>query len=132
MKKIKTYLKYGGFTLLSILIWLLLLSTLYYYNIISNSIINYLRPLVILLNIFISSYILGKNSDKNGYLEGAKFGFLMIFIFLFISLIFFRGYLKPRLVLYDIILLAISIFGSMLGINKEKKNWFISTLLLYS
>ena len=36
MKKIKTYLKYTLFTILSILICLLLISTLYYFNIIGS------------------------------------------------------------------------------------------------
>lgn len=122
MKKIKLYSKYIAYTSLSILISLLLLTTMYYFNILSTNITNYLRPIIILLNIFISSYILGKRSEKNGYLEGIKFGILMLFIFMFISLIFFKDGIKPRIIMYDFIIIGISMFGSMLGISKEKKN----------
>lgn len=122
MKKIKLYSKYIAYTSLSILISLLLLTTMYYFNILSTNITNYLRPIIILLNIFISSYILGKKSEKNGYLEGIKFGILMLFIFMFISLIFFKDGIKPRIIMYDFIIIGISMFGSMLGISKEKKN----------
>lgn len=122
MKKIKTYIKYIGYTLLSIFLSLLFISTLYYFDILSTNVVNYLRPIIVLLNIFISSYILGKRSDKNGYLEGLKLGFLTLLIFTFISLIFFRNGIKPRIIIYDIIILGTSIFGSMLGISKEKKN----------
>ena len=59
MKKIKTYFKYTLFTILSILICLLLISTLYYFNIIGSGLVKYLRILIIFINIFISSYTLG-------------------------------------------------------------------------
>lgn len=122
MKRIKTYLKYVGFTLLSILLSILLISTLYYFNIIGSGLVNYLRPLIIFINIFISSYILGKHSEKNGYLEGLKLGGLLIIIFFIISIVFFRNYFRLRLIFFDFILLFISVFGSMIGISKNEKN----------
>lgn len=122
MKKIKFYLKYIAYTSLSIFLSLLILTTMYYFNILSTNIINYLRPFIVLLNIFISSYIIGKKSEKNGYLEGIKFGIFMLFIFMFISLLFFKEGIKPRIIIYDFIIIGISMFGSMLGISKEKKN----------
>ena len=57
MKKIKTYIKYLGFNLLAIFLSLLVISTLYYFNILSSGIVNYLRLLVILITIFTNSYI---------------------------------------------------------------------------
>ena len=121
MKKIKTYLKYTLFTILSILICLLLISTLYYFNIIGSGLVKYLRLLIIFINIFISSYTLGKHSNKLGYLEGLKLGGLLVFIFLLVSIIFFRNYFQLRLIFYDFILIFISVFGSMLGISKNEK-----------
>lgn len=119
MKKLKYYLKYLIVSLISIFLSLLLISTLYYFNIISNNLINYLRPLVILLNIFISSYIIGKKADKNGYLEGLKYGGLLLGVFLLLSIFFFKDFFQLRFILYDFILLITSVFGSMLGINKK-------------
>lgn len=122
MKKLKSYLKHIGFTLLSILISLLLISTLYYFNIIGSGFMKYLRLLIILLNIFISSYILGKHSEKNGYLEGLKLGGIIILIFFVISIIFFRDYFQMRLIFYDFIIVFVSVFGSMVGISKNDKD----------
>lgn len=121
MKRIKTYLKYLGFTILSILICLLLISTLYYFNILGSGLVKFLRPLVIFINIFISSYILGKHTEKNGYLEGLKLGGMIILTFFIISLILFRNYFQLRLIFYYFIILFISIFGSMVGISKNEK-----------
>lgn len=118
---IKNFLNHFLWTLLAIFLTLFFISTLYYFNIISSNITNYLRPLSILLILFISSYKLGKKIEKNGYLEGCKLGSSTILFFLIISLIFFRSYFKFRIILYYFILIITSILGSMIGINKEKK-----------
>lgn len=122
MKNIKTYLKYLGISFISILIGLLVISTLYYFDILSNNIVSYIRVIYMMLVIFIISFILGKNTDKNGYLAGIKFGLMNIISFLIFGLIFFRDGLQLRLILYDFILLFISILGSMIGINKKSIN----------
>ena len=119
MNKLKTYIKYMEINILLILILNLLVSTLYYFNIISSNVADYIKPLVTIVSIFIMSLKLGKNSEKQGYLEGLKYGLLMILFITVISLIFFREDFKYRLIIYDIILIAISILGSMIGISKK-------------
>lgn len=121
MKNIKTTLKYSLVSLILIFVLLLFTSTLYYFDIIGSSAINYLRLLIIFFVLFFTSYILGKNTEKNGYLAGLKFGLVDILIFFLISILAFRSDFKIRIILYDIILLAISVLGSMIGINKSKK-----------
>ena len=122
MKNIKTYLKYLVISLISILVGLLIISTLYYFDILSNNIVSYIRVIYMMLVIFIISFILGKNTDKNGYLAGIKFGLMNIITFLIFGLLFFKNGLQLRLILYDFILLFISILGSMIGINKKSIN----------
>ncbi len=120
MKKLETYLKNLIISLVSIFLSLLIISTLYYFDLLSNNVVNYLRPLIIMLNIFIGSYIVGKKAEKKGYLEGLKYGSLILGSFLLIALFFFRNFLRLRFILYDIILLAIAVLGSMIGINRKK------------
>lgn len=122
MLNLKNSLKYLAISFISILISLLLITIFYYYDILGSGVVNYLRLFMILLILFITSYKLGKKTEKNGYLEGGKFGLLNILVFLGISLLFFRDYFKLRLILYYIILLFTTILGSMIGINKTKKN----------
>ena len=119
MKDLKTYIKNLAISLIFIFLSLLLLSTLYYFNILSSNLVSYLRPLVILVNIFIGSYIIGKKTDKNGYLAGIKYGGSILFVFFLISLFLFRCFFRIRFILYDLILLITAIFGSMIGINKK-------------
>lgn len=122
MKSLKTTLKYGLISFITIFILLFFVATLYYYDIISSNVVGYLRLAIILIVLFITSYILGKNTEKNGYLEGMKFGLFNILLFLLISVIFFRDDLMLRIILYDIILLVTSVLGSMIGINKSSRN----------
>lgn len=122
MLNLKNILKYLAISLISILIGLLLITTLYYYDILGSSFVNYLRLFMILFILFITSYKLGKKTEKNGYLEGGKFGLLNILVFFGISLLFFREDFKLRLIIYYIILLFTTILGSMIGINKTKKS----------
>ena len=121
MKNLKTTLKYGVISILTIFVLLFLVGTLYYFDIISSGTVNYLRLFIILSVLFGTSFVLGKNTKKNGYLEGMKFGIFDILIFLIISVIFFRSDFKLRIILYYIILLITSVLGSMIGINRSNK-----------
>lgn len=122
MKSLKTTLKYGLISFVTMFILLFLVSTLYYFDIISSNVVGYFRLGIILIVLFVTSYILGKNTEKNGYLEGMKFGLFNILLFLLISVVFFRNDFQLRIILYDVILLVTSVLGSMIGINKSSRN----------
>ncbi len=119
-----TYImKYGKrllFTMLSIILSLLALTALYYFNIISPTTNKVLKIIIILINIFISSFILGKTTDKNGYLEGIKLALIIIPIFIIFSLI--TSSLSLKVIIYYLIIAITSILGSMIGINKKKES----------
>ena len=87
MTYIKKYGKRLLFTTISILLSLLAITLLYYFNIIGQNTNKVLKIIAILVNIFISSFILGKNTLKKGYLEGIKLALIIIPIFIIISLI---------------------------------------------
>ena len=53
-----------------------------YFNILSSSVISGLKLIVPLLGMFISSFILGSKSSKLGYVEGLKFGSIIVILFL--------------------------------------------------
>ena len=87
MTYIKKYGKRLLFTTISILLSLLAITLLYYFNIIGQNTNKVLKIIAILVNIFISSFILGKNTLKKGYLEGIKLALIIIPIFIIISLL---------------------------------------------
>ena len=118
---LKKYGKCTLYTLLSIIISISILTLLYHFNIISPTINKCLKIISLLICIFINSFILGKKSNKQGYLEGIKLGIIIIIIFLLLALIL-KLKLKPRVILYYIIILITATLGSMLGINKKKSS----------
>lgn len=120
MTYIKTYGLRIIYIFIFIILFLLLTTTLYYFNIINNQTYKILKIIICLLSIFINSYILGKKTLKKGYLEGLKLSLIIIPI-LFIITVISKKALKFRIILYYLIILITSIFGSMLGINRKKE-----------
>lgn len=119
-----TYLKLYGkrflYTILSLFISLSLLTLLYYFDIIGENLFNILKVIILLFNIFISNYILGKKAQNKGFLEGIKFGSIII-ITLFLLTILTSSAIRIRLILYYIIIMITSIFGGIVGISKKKE-----------
>ncbi len=117
------YLKKYGlrllYTFIFIIIALVIMTTLYYFNIIGNGLHKVLKIVIVILSIFINSFILGKNAKERGYLEGSKLSFLVIVTFLILSLLT-KQPLKVRHLLYYVIILTTSILGSMIGISRKK------------
>lgn len=118
MNKIKKYLFHFLFTMIIFIIFFVLLTTLYHFNIISNNIYQVGKLLILLFTILISSIMLGKKASNKGYLEGLKLGIFIITLF-FILILLTNSEIKIRLILYDAIILITSILGGMIGINKK-------------
>ena len=119
------YLKKLGFSFIYILSTLLIITfiitLLNYFNIISDKVISIFKILIPVLSLFIGGFYIGKNTNNKGYLEGLKLGaifsiFLIIFNFLALDNSF-----KLKYLLFYLILMISSILGSMIGINKRKK-----------
>ena len=114
------YIKAGLYILIPLLLGNLILSILYYNNIISNSLNSYIPLGILLISLLLSGIYLGNKVDQKGYLEGLKLGLGTIIIFIIFSLIF-KQKLGINSFIYYIIILTISIIGSIIGINKKKK-----------
>ena len=105
-------------------IWLfagtLVLTLINYFGILGNKFVSVMRFFVAISAMFVSSYRLGKKSDKKGYFEGLKFGFIIILI-LGLGVILLDK-LNLRSIFYYAILLLTSVMGSTIGINNRKNN----------
>lgn len=119
MKNIKTYLKYLFISIIFLLIGLLFISTLYYFDILGSKFTTYFRMIYLLLVIFITSYKLGKITEKNGYLTGIKIGLLYILVFVLIGVLIFSPKIHLRVIIYYLIILFTAILGSIMGIQKK-------------
>lgn len=101
-----------------LLLGTLLLTLFNYFNLLNTKIISVLKLLIPLTAIFISSYKLGQQSEKKGYIEGLKIGLMIIATLLILVLLLDKFTLKS--LLYYLILLLSSILSSMIGINRKK------------
>lgn len=119
------YLKKLGFSFLyimgSMLVSTFIITLLSYFNIISDKIISIFIILIPIISLFIGGFYMGKNSNSKGYLEGLKLGSVFsIFLLIFNFLAFDNSFKLKYLLFYSIIIIS-CILGSMIGINKRKK-----------
>lgn len=103
-----------------ILVSIFIVTVFGYFNIFESSTINLLKTLISFISIFISSFIIGTKSVKNGYVEGLKIGGIVVILFLIISLTF--GIFSWKSLIYYLIILIVSSLGGMVGINFKKLN----------
>lgn len=120
MKYLKKLLKSTIVAIASILILTLLFTLLNYFNIINNKVLNIFNIIIPIFSLALAGYILGKKSSKNGWLEGLKLGIIIIILMLIITLILNSKIEIKNLIFYLLLILSSS-FGSMLGINKKKE-----------
>ena len=112
------YLKSSIYTLCILIGSTIIITILNYFNILMGDILKITELLIPIISIFIGSYILGKNSNNKGYIEGLKYGMAWIILFLIINLIS-KNFTYLSLIYY-LILIIIAIVSSIIGINRRK------------
>lgn len=118
MKSIKKYLTTLLSIMLSILIITLILTTFYYYDLISTDTYKYLKIGTLIITLLLNSIVIGNNSIKNGYLDGIKLGIMLIIFCTLVTIM--NKSISIKLILYNIIILITTTFGSIIGINTKK------------
>jgi len=104
--------------ILPILFMLLIVNLMYYFDIINNNIVKFLKIFVVICSSFITGIIRGYNSINKGYINGIKLSSIIV-IFLFIISILLNEFNIKDIIYYIIIILSVT-FGAMVGINKKK------------
>jgi putative membrane protein (TIGR04086 family) len=117
------YLKKIGKSLLytfsTILIGVLIITVFNYLNVFSIKLVSISKIFILVLAIFVGSFLLGIKSDKKGYLEGIKYGIIVSMILAILNMIIYHNFELKDLILYTIIIIC-SCLGSMVGITKHK------------
>ena len=116
------YLKSLLYTIISILIFTIIITTLNYFNLISGKLLNILQILSMIISVIIGGYYLGKTSSSKGYIQGLKIGLIILTILIPLNLFILKTPFKISIIIFYIIILISSILGSILGINKKKKD----------
>lgn len=116
---ILNYLKNIGYILVGIIGIVFISTILNYFNILGENVLNIMYIVTIIIALFIGGFLTGKKATKLGYLEGIKFGVIMIIIIIILNLIFKNSFSLSS-ILYYVSLLFSSTVGSMLGIGLSK------------
>lgn len=118
MNSLKTFGKYLLKIFLYFILFCLLLTTLYYFDVINGTVCSYLRLIVLLLLIYFQSGSLSRKMDHKNFINGLLVGVSVIAIFLILSLVF-RVTPNFRSLIYYLLILGISILG---GARKKKSS----------
>lgn len=119
MKKYNNYFLNIGYFLISLLVYLVLVSILASLNVLPYKVVSIISFIVICLLFFIGGLRAGKNSSKRGYLSGITIGVINILVLLFLGIIL-RSVPSLKSILYYGILILSSTIGGMFGINTRK------------
>lgn len=101
-----------------LLISSIIINILYYFDIINNNFIKYLKMILSIISFFIGGIYIGRKSISKGYINGLKLSLIIVIISLILGVIF--NNLKLSRIIYYILTTISITFGSMIGINKKE------------
>lgn len=101
-----------------LLISSLMINILYYFDLINNNTIKYIKMILSVISFFIGGIYIGKKSLSKGYINGLKLSLITIIILLLLSILF-NNINVSRIIYYILTTISIT-FGSMIGINKKE------------
>ena len=108
-----------GITIGSILILTLLITILNYFNLFSEGLVNVFKIIIPIISLFVGGFLMGKSSNEKGWIEGLKFSLIFIILLILFNLMGLGSSLEFKNLLYYVIIIISSIFGGILGINKN-------------
>lgn len=115
---IKNFLKAMIIVIILLFISSFIINILYYFDIISNNLVKYLKMFLAIFSFFISGVYIGKKSISKGYINGLKLSLIIIILFLILGIIF-NNIKLSRIIYYLLIMVSVT-FGSMIGISKKE------------
>ena len=106
-------------TIISLLTLLFIATILNYFNLFSYKVTHISITIIPIISLILGGLYMGKKANKKGYLEGLKLGFLFSIIVLIINIILGET-INFKDIIFYLILIMSTIFGSMIGINLKK------------
>lgn len=100
-----------------ILILTFITTILSYFNIFSDNVIKIMKFIIPITSVFIAGILMGKRTNKKGIYEGFRLSIIITSIFIFLSLIL--SSFKPQSLIYYLIIITSTIFGSIIGVQKK-------------
>lgn len=118
------YLKNLGVSIIYIVIFILGLTFLFtllnYINLLNNTVINIIKIIIPVISMFIGGFIIGKKTGKKGWLEGLKLSLIFIVILTLFNYLGLKSNLSLKTIIYYLMLIISTMFGSIIGVNKYR------------
>ena len=117
MRYIKNLVRTLGYMGIIILVSTFIVTILSYFNIFNDNIVKVLKFIIPIISVFISGILMGRRTNKRGIYEGVRLSLIIIFIFMLLSIIL--SSFKPQSLIYYLIIIVSTIFGSIIGVQKK-------------
>ena len=114
------YIKCLGINIILFLILNLVITIISYFDLLNLKGVNIIKSIILVITFLISGIYIGKISKSKAYLEGIKISLLFILISL-LSILLFKLDFSYKTLLNYLLIIIISILGSIIGINIKKK-----------
>lgn len=121
MKNYKNILRSIATFMISLIIYLFIITTFAHFNLFSYKTVSLISFIFVIMLFMYCGFALGKKSNKRGYLSGLVIGIINILLILILALLF-RCLPELKSLIYFMILLLSSTLGGMFGINFKKQN----------
>lgn len=116
------YFKALLYIFVPILVFSIILSIFYYFNLIGSNMLHYLQLFITAISMLVGGIYIGSKAVKKGWLEGIKIGLEVVIILFILSYLAFDQSLHIKTIIYYLVLIISSMLGSMIGINNRKTN----------
>lgn len=118
MKKFSLILNNYIFFILSMLVYLIVISTLGHFSLFSYKVVSIISYVFIVILFFITGFKLGNRSISKGYLSGLIMGLSNVLLMVLLGIIF-RSIPSITSIIYYSTLILSSVIGGMFGINRK-------------
>lgn len=115
----KKFIKPLLYSLGILFIFTFFITILNYIGLISGLPLKIIKIIIPIVSYLVAGFMIGKCSDKKGWLSGIEIGLMLTIVLLIINLLF-NTKSTIILVVYYIALIVISTIFSILGINRKK------------
>lgn len=105
-----------------ILIGSLIISTLYYFNILSDKVYSIFLYLVSIIAVLIGSIKFSKVLNKKGFVNGIIYFLTLFILMIILSILIFKSDMSLKNIIYYFILLIFSMLGGIIGKNFKEEN----------
>lgn len=120
MNYLRNSLKPLLYIVVSMLLLTFLATILNYFNIINYKVVTILKIIIPILSLFIGGYLIGKRSCSKGWLAGLKLAIIFLIILCLFNFFGLNSKVEITDLIYYLILIISTMFGSMIGINRKK------------